>query len=217
MERALACICCTTPSPACLRAPASSCLGWGGSVDVLLWLWDPTSWRRHLVCRAPFVTVMIFWWCFSSSNLSRMPGCVTLAIGTVTSSAHQQRENSNGGSGGMAGCLRGLRKGSFGGYRPAGICTSKKTQKAPVCQAWNTCYLAWNYFCFLFKSGKREQSDCLFYKWIWKVVGEAEVLLFGLENTQKLLVEICKHRIAIWQDTRASTLCRNKDSFLLKR
>jgi len=49
------------------------------------------------------------------------------------------------------------------------------------------------------------------------VVGEAEVLLFGLENTQKLLVEICKHRIAIWQDTRASTLCRNKDSFLLKR
>lgn len=42
------------------------------------------------------------------------------------------------------------------------------------------------------------------------------MLLFGLESTQKLLAELWKHRIAIWQDTGVFKHCRNKDRRLLK-
>lgn len=80
-----------------------------------------------------------------------------------------------------------------------------------------TCYLARNNYWFVFKSGKREELDCLFYKEIWKVVGEAQVLLLGLGNSQKLLLELWEHGIAIWQDTGVFMHCRNEGGCLLKR
>lgn len=49
----------------------------------------------------------------------------------------------------------------------------------------------------MFKSGKRKELDCLFYKAVWKVVGKAEVPLLGLENSPKLLLVLWKRRTAI--------------------
>lgn len=67
------------------------------------------------------------------------------------------------------------------------------------------------------KVGRGKESDRLFYKEIWKVVGDAEVLLLGLENIQNLLLEIWQHRIAIWRGTVVFVRCMNKGGRLLKR
>lgn len=66
------------------------------------------------------------------------------------------------------------------------------------------------------KSEKRKGLDWLFSKEIWKVVGEAKVLLLVLENTQNLLLELWKHRIVIWQDPGVFMHCGNNDSCPLK-